>query len=103
MKKVYMMIILIMLTMLCGCGAQEEESNVTYFHKSLNDVSNEEDTQTEDELSQSEELYLIVSINSAEESMRVYRYANGLEYRYYYGLETKFLNKYGDYMSVANL
>ena len=103
MKKVYMMIILIMLTMLCGCGAQEEESNVTYFHKSLNDVSNEEDTQTEEELSQSEELYLIVSINSAEESMRVYRYANGLEYRYYYGLETKFLNKYGDYMSVANL
>ena len=103
MKKVYMMIILIMLTMLCGCGAQEEESNVTYFHKSLNDVSNEEDTQTEDELSQSEELYLIVSINSTEESMRVYRYANGLEYRYYYGLETKFLNKYGDYMSVANL
>lgn len=103
MKKVYMMIILIMLTILCGCGAQEEESNVTYFHKSLNDVSNEEDTQTEDELSQSEELYLIVSINSAEESMRVYRYANGLEYRYYYGLETKFLNKYGDYMSVANL
>lgn len=103
MKKVYMMIILIMLVMLCGCGAKEEESNVTYFHKSLNDVSNEEDTQAEEELSQSEELYLIVSINSAEESMRVYRYANGLEYRYYYGLETKFLNKYGDYMSVANL
>lgn len=103
MKKVYMMIVLIMLVMLCGCGAQEEESNVTYFHKSLNDVSNEEDTQTEEKLSQSEELYLIVSINSAEESIRVYRYANGLEYRYYYGLGTKFLNKYGDYMSVANL
>lgn len=103
MKKVYMMIILIMLVMLCGCGAEEKESDVTYFHKSLNDVKNEEDTQTEEELSQSEELYLIVSINSAEESMRVYRYANGLEYRYYYGLETKFLNKYGDYMSVANL
>ncbi len=103
MKKVYMMIILLMLVMLCGCGAKEEESNVTYFHKSLNDVSNEEDTQTEETLSQSEELYLIVSIDSAEESIRVYRYANGLEYRYYYGLETKFLNKYGDYMSVANL
>ncbi len=103
MKKVYMMIILLMLVMLCGCGAQEEESNVTYFHKSLNDVSNEEDTQTEETLSQSNELYLIVSIDSAEESIRVYRYANGLEYRYYYGLETKFLNKYGDYMSVANL
>lgn len=103
MKKVYMMIILLMLVMLCGCGAKEEESNVTYFHKSLNDVSNEEDTQTEETLSQSNELYLIVSIDSAEESIRVYRYANGLEYRYYYGLETKFLNKYGDYMSVANL
>ncbi len=103
MKKVYMMIILLMLVMLCGCGAKEEESNVTYFHKSLNDVSNEEDTQTEETLSQSDELYLIVAIDSAEESIRVYRYANGLEYRYYYGLETKFLNKYGDYMSVANL
>lgn len=103
MKKVYTMIILLMLVMLCGCGAQEETDNVTYFHKSLNDVSNEEDTQTEEKLSQSDELYLIVSIDSAEESIKVYRYANGLEYRYYYGLETKFLNKYGDYMSVANL
>lgn len=109
MKKVYAIIVLIIMIMACGCGAQEEtDNNVTYFHSSMNDNSNAQNSDEQDSVQEaipeeSKEIYLVVSINTTEESMRVYRYANGLEYQYYYGLTTRFLNKYGDYMSVANL
>ena len=104
MKKIYISIILLIMIIACGCGVQEEEDKVNYFYTSMNDKNTEK--QDEDSLSESnitDELYLVVKVDSVEETIRVYRYANGLEYQYYYGLETQFLNKYGDYMSVANL
>ena len=75
-------------------------SNRTFNHSM--DESNELADNSENDKANMKEHYLIVSINSADETMRVYRYANGLEYQYYYGLTTRFLNKYGDYTSIAN-
>ena len=86
----------------CGCGAQEEEDKVNYFYTSMNDKNTEK--QDEDSLSESnitDELYLVVKVDSVEETIRVYRYANGLEYQYYYGMGTDFRDKYGKRVSVA--
>lgn len=46
-------------------------------------------------------VYMIVSIEPAEERIRLYSYANGLEYQYFFGLNTEFLDKYGKHSSVA--
>ena len=43
---------------------------------------NEESTQTEKAAKADEELYMIAGLDTANETMRVYRYADGLEYQY---------------------
>lgn len=82
---------------LMACGSQETSSGTRYFNKSLNDS----DTEVSQE-EQERESYLVVGIDSAQETMQVYRYENGLEYQYHYGMNTRFLNKYGDTVSEAN-
>lgn len=83
-----------------GCAGESGKNAVRKFSHSMSNPKSLGDT--ESEAPEDLEDYLIVEINSADETMRVYRYENGLEYQYYYGLTTRFLNKYGDYTSVAN-
>lgn len=92
---------IVMLLGVCGCTGEASTSSNRTFNHSM-DESNELADNSENGKANMKEDYLIVSINSADETMRVYRYANGLEYQYYYGLTTRFLNKYGDYTSIAN-
>ena len=49
-----------------------------------------------------EDLYLVVAVDQIEETLRLYRYENGMEYRYYYGTGTRFLDKYGNRTTVAS-
>ncbi len=95
-KMKYLMVLLAALALM-ACGSQETGSGTRYFNKSLNDS----DTEVSQE-EQERESYLVVGIDSAQETMQVYRYANGLEYQYHYGMNTRFLNKYGDTVSEAN-
>ncbi|MEE1102224.1 MAG: S-layer protein [Agathobacter sp.] len=89
--------------LLCGCANSKDNTSKRIYNHSLQ----KEATEKEESLVNSDQIdinedYLIVSINSADETMRVYRYDNNLEYQYYYGLNTRFLDKYGNYTSVAN-
>ena len=84
--------------MLTGCADKKETSGQRVFYHSMN----EESTQTEKAAKADEELYMIAGLDTANETMRVYRYADGLEYQYHYGLSTEFLNKYGEHTSVVN-
>lgn len=99
----FMTTILVSGLLLCGCAnSKDNTSKRTYNHSLQKEATeNEESLVNSDQIDINED-YLIVSINSADETMRVYRYDNNLEYQYYYGLNTRFLDKYGNYTSVAN-
>ena len=99
----FMTTILVSGLLLCGCANSKDNTSKRIYNHSLQ----KEATEKEESLVNSDQIdinedYLIVSINSADETMRVYRYDNNLEYQYYYGLNTRFLDKYGNYTSVAN-
>lgn len=98
MKNIrYWSVLVGIVLLLAGCQGDEETSDVRYFYNSMNTTRDENMEESSDQ----GELYLILSINSAEQVMRVYRYANGIEYQYYYGLGTEFRDKYGKHVSVA--
>lgn len=89
----------------CGCANEplDNSSNGNiYFYPQENpqdDMSDEAGNAEEDNL---EGLFLVISVNSMTESIRLYRYTNGLEYQYYYTLNTQFLDKYGNHTSITN-
>ena len=89
-------VFLLALVMLIGCGKETVDDGMTYFHHSIADQT-EADTQE----TQQQEVYLITGIDQTEESLRLYRYANGMEYRFYYGSGTQFLDKYGNRSTMA--
>lgn len=89
-------VFLLALVMLSGCGKETVDDGMTYFHHSIADQT-EEDTQE----TQQQEVYLITGIDQTEESLRLYRYANGMEYRFYYGTGTQFFDKYGNRSTMA--
>lgn len=89
-------VFLLALVMLSGCGKETVDDGMTYFHHSIADQT-EADTQE----TQQQEVYLITGIDQTEESLRLYRYANGMEYRFYYGTGTQFLDKYGNRSTMA--
>lgn len=89
-------VFLLALVMLNGCGKETVDDGMTYFHHSIADQT-EADTQE----TQQQEVYLITGIDQTEESLRLYRYANGMEYRFYYGTGTQFLDKYGNRSTMA--
>lgn len=112
-KITYILLMSFLLAVLAGCGRGEQGSDVPYFRSSLRaGQSTQEAAATEaqeaagpEERAEPEEekdLYLIVEINQIEESLRLYRYANGMEYRYYYGTGTRFYNKYGTRTTVMS-
>ncbi len=94
--------ILFLVMLLCvGCGKSLEErtsSGVVYYNPNASEETEIEVEETTEPLG---ELYLILSNNSVDQTLNLYSYENGLEYHYYYALTTRFLNKYGDYASVA--
>jgi hypothetical protein len=47
------------------------------------------------------DLFLILSMDTAQETIRMYRYADGRQYQYTYGLDTRFLDKYGNRSSAT--
>lgn len=89
-------VFLLVLVMLSGCGKETVDDGMTYFHHSIADQT-EADTQE----TQQQEVYLITGIDQTEESLRLYRYANGMEYRFYYGTGTQFFDKYGNRSTMA--
>ena len=82
--------------LLSGCGKETVDDGMTYFHHSIADQT-EADTQE----TQQQEVYLITGIDQTEESLRLYRYADGMEYRFYYGTGTQFFDKYGNRSTMA--
>ncbi len=53
------------------------------------------------EAQENSELYLITAINSSEETIQLYRYHNGKEYRFSYAVDTVFRDKYGKRSTVS--
>ena len=89
-------VFLLELVMVSGCGKETVDDGMTYFHHSIADQT-EADTQE----TQQQEVYLITGIDQTEESLRLYRYADGMEYRLYYGTGTQFFDKYGNRSTMA--
>ena len=89
-------VFLLELVMVSGCGKETVDDGMTYFHHSIADQT-EADTQE----TQQQEVYLITGIDQTEESLRLYRYADGMEYRFYYGTGTQFFDKYGTRSTMA--
>ncbi len=109
MKKVIRLFCVVCMLVLSleACEKQDTDDGVRKFHSSLNDSTTEdfESNTTNKEKSQksTEDLFIVSDIDSVHETIKAYSYTSGLEYQYYYGLGTEFLNKYGDHMSVGNI
>jgi hypothetical protein len=61
-----------------------------------------EDTQVSDESAKNQELYMITALRSSEETIQLYRYRNGKEYRFSYSMDTVFHDKYGNYSTMSS-
>jgi hypothetical protein len=107
MKKKMMMVVIFALlpvaVMLAGCGSKDDEADgVTYFYHSLASGL-EDDTQAETTEVAEDETYLVTLVDQTGESLQLLRYANGMEYRYYYGTGTRFYDKYGDRVTISSI
>lgn len=101
-KKIitYLCTILILTGLLAACGSGEEsDDGINYFHHSIAD---QQDTQQESTQQEEQELYLVTEVDQIQETLLLYRYANEMEYRYYYGTGTRFYDKYGNRTPVSN-
>lgn len=99
----YALILGMALGLLAGCGSGTDTGNESlYFHTSMDTGSETQEEAVTQEDEAQPELYLIAAIDQIEESLRLYRYENGMEYRYYYGTGTRFYNKYGDRATVMD-
>jgi hypothetical protein len=65
-------------------------------------IPSEEDTQVSGESTKNQELYMITALRSSEETIQLYRYRNGKEYRFSYSMDTVFHDKYGNYSTVSS-
>lgn len=95
------LLVLVLALVLMGCGEEEETSDVNYFYHSMNEEDSDTDKADEDMEEKPAESFMVMAINGADQSMRVYRYSNGMEYQYYYGMATDFRDKYGEHISAA--
>jgi hypothetical protein len=92
--------LLLLAVLLAGCGSREaEDDGITYFYHS---VAETKDTQAEEEPVEKEETFLVTAVDQTGETLQVYRYTNGMEYRYYYGTGTRFYDKYGDRVTISS-
>lgn len=102
-KKIitYLCLLLTLTGVSAGCGSTDElDDGVTYFHKSIADQQETQESATQQE---EQEVYLVTEVDQMQDTLLLYRYANGMEYRYYYGTGTRFYDKYGNRTPVSNL
>lgn len=101
-KTITYLSLLFWLCLLVACGQQEEttDDGVTYFHHSIADRNTQETQENSTETEKSEE-FLLTAVDQIQESLQLYRYADGMEYRYYYGTGTRFYDKYGNRTPVT--
>ena len=107
MKKItYILMLSLLVLDLVGCtGAEEAADDTLYFYHSLSErqsEATEQTTQEPDQKMDSFGAFLITGMNSKKEFMILYSYATGLEYRYYYGMDTQFYDKYGGRASISS-
>lgn len=96
-------VFVVLLLALTGCGKENTQDAGVYFHHSIADQTQvDSGTQVTEADATDEDLYLVVAVDQIEETLRLYRYENGMEYRYYYGTGTRFLDKYGNRTTVAS-
>ena len=102
-KTITYLSLLFWLCLLVACGQQEEttDDGVTYFHHSIADRNTQETQENSTETEKSEE-FLLTAVDQIQESLQLYRYADGMEYRYYYGTGTRFYDKYGNRTPVTS-
>ena len=102
-KTITYLSLLFWLMLLVACGQQEEttDDGVTYFHHSIADRNTQETQENSTETEKSEE-FLLTAVDQIQESLQLYRYADGMEYRYYYGTGTRFYDKYGNRTPVTS-
>lgn len=106
----YFLLPVLILWILSGCGKEDQGSDGLYFHSSLRAEKDTQGTEAAEPTEGKEqretlaesELYLIVEIDQIEERLRLYRYANGMEYRHYYGTGTRFYDRYGNRTTVMS-
>lgn len=97
------LILLVVLFSGMGCGKKDTLGEGIYFHHSIADQTQENDpTQVTETDPVQEDFYLVVAVDQMEESLRLYRYENGMEYRYYYGTGTRFYDEYGNRTTIAS-
>ncbi len=100
----YMLLLLWMTLLSAGCSGKEAEDDTLYFYHSLSESQTQmtmEESQTGEQSIGDMGFFLITDMNVKKEFLILYSYATGLEYRYYYGMDTKFYDKYGGRTTVA--
>jgi hypothetical protein len=78
----------------CGNGAKQEVPSVT-------DLSSDAALESGASSAEDQDIYLITRIDSTAESIQMYRYRNGKEYRFSYTVDTLFRDKYQKSSSVS--
>ncbi len=77
-----------------GCGEDSPgDDGITYFHSSI--AGTQDDRAEETTSVENTDYYLVTHVDQIEETLLLYRYEDNMEYRYYYGQDTRFYNKYG--------
>lgn len=92
-----------LLALFVACGKQEDtvDDGMTYFHHSIANQNTQETQAVSTETENSEE-FLLTAVDQIQESLQLYRYADGMEYRYYYGTGTRFYDKYKNRTPVTS-
>lgn len=101
----YFVCLLLLAAMFCGCSPKKEDDGTLYFHHSLAEGNTQNSMQsvTEIETGSEENAYLITEIHAEDAYFMLYSCTDGLEYRYFYGTDTIFYDKYGGRMTTAGL
>jgi hypothetical protein len=95
-------LLLLLSALLAGCGQEEStDDGITYFHHSIAGQQ-DDDTQAEATEGKQTDDYLVTAVDQIQESLQLYRYENGMEYRYYYGTGTRFYDQYGNRTTVSS-
>lgn len=96
--------ILLLLAIFVACGKQEDtvDDGMTYFHHSIANQNTQETTQAVSTETENSEEFLLTAVDQIQESLQLYRYADGMEYRYYYGTGTRFYDKYKNRTPVTS-
>lgn len=101
---------LLLLVLAAGCGNDKSHTVVTgehYYQPQGNTQTDTEQSENvsakdqETEITVTSDLYLIISNDMTTEHMILEQMASGKQYMYYYGLSTRFLDKYGNHTTAS--